>query len=250
MLNTSWEKSGKWYKKIVGGDGHYYHQKVIFPNVLRLLNLKNEEAILDLACGEGVLERKIPKNLEYVGIDLSTSLINEAKRKSQNEQHQFLVADVGRKLPINKINFDFVTIILALQNIKNPSEVIRNAKNYLKKNGKFLIVLNHPIFRIPRQSSWGIDKEKKIQYRRIDNYMSHLKIPIWTHPGQGQKSENTWSFHYPLSAYSEMLFNSGFVIEKIEEWVSDKTSTGGAAGIENRARKEFPLFMAIVARKV
>jgi hypothetical protein len=40
------------------------------------------------------------------------------------------------------------------------------------------------------------------------------------------------------------------VIEKIEEWVSDKKSEGGKAAMEDKARAEFPLFMAIAAKKI
>jgi hypothetical protein len=46
---------------------------------------------------------------------------------------------------------------------------------------------------------------------------------------------------------SQMLFDGGFLIEKIEEWISDKKSEGGMAKIEDKARKEIPLFMAILA---
>jgi hypothetical protein len=53
----------------------------------------------------------------------------------------------------------------------------------------------------------------------------------------------------PLAEYSRMLFEGGFLIERIEEWVSDKHSVGKASLMENRARSEFPLFMAILARK-
>jgi len=40
------------------------------------------------------------------------------------------------------------------------------------------------------------------------------------------------------------------VIEKIEEWASDKDSVGKAAKMENRARAEIPLFMAIQAKLI
>ena len=80
--------------------------------------------------------------------------------------------------------------------------------------------------------------------------MSHLEIEIDSSPFAEKNNLKTWSFHYPISAYSEMLFDNGFTIEKIEEWVSDKKSEGGMAAVEDRARKEFPLFMAIVAKKI
>lgn len=249
MLNTSWEKSGKWYKNIVGDDGHYYHQKIILPHTLRLLKLQKGDSLLDLACGQGVLERQIPDDVDYVGIDISPSLIEEARSKSKKDKHIFGVADVSKTLPIDKKDFSCVTIVLALQNIKRPFAVIRNAKEHLKISGKLLIILNHPAFRIPKFTHWEVDSNQKIQYRRVDKYMKAIEIPISTNPGKGEKSEETWSFHYPISAYSEMLFDNGMVIEKIEEWVSDKISTGGVAEMENRARKEFPMFMAILARK-
>lgn len=79
--------------------------------------------------------------------------------------------------------------------------------------------------------------------------MSELEIPIATNPGKFENSETTWSFHSPLSKYSEVLFKNGFVIEKIEEWISNKKSTGPMAKMEDKARAEIPMFMAILATK-
>jgi len=40
------------------------------------------------------------------------------------------------------------------------------------------------------------------------------------------------------------------VISDLEEWTSDKVSAGKSARAENRARSEFPLFLAIKAVKI
>ena len=77
--------------------------------------------------------------------------------------------------------------------------------------------------------------------------MTPLKIPIQTHPSQQDLSPSTWSFHRPLSAYSAALKQAGFMIDQIEEWCSDKQSIGKMASMENRSRKEFPLFLALSA---
>ena len=249
MINTSWEKSSKWYKKIVGDEGHYFHQAVIFPKLAKLINYKSATSVLDLACGQGIFERQINPVTEYIGVDISRSLIEEAKRKSLGDKHTFLTADASKNLPVEENHFDLAVIILALQNIRNFEGVIINAKKHLRKGGKFVMVLNHPMFRIPRQTFWGVDEKSKIQYRRVDRYMSEMEIPILTNPGSFEKSEKTWSFHHCLSKYSEELFRNGLVIERIDEWVSDKKSTGGKAKMENRSREEIPMFMAIVAEK-
>ncbi len=248
---TSWEKVGGWYNGIVGDEGHYYHQKIILPGVLKLLDIDKtkESSLLDLACGQGVLARQLPVNCQYTGVDISPTLIKAAKGANKNQRSEFVVSDTSKPLPIKKQDFSHAAIILALQNIENGENVLKNAAKHLQKGGRFVIVLNHPCFRIPRQSGWGIEAEKKLQYRRIDRYQTELKIPIQAHPSKGQSSETTWSFHHPLSTYSQWLKIAGFSIESIDEWCSDKISTGKNAKMENRGREEFPLFMAITCVK-
>lgn len=248
-MEKSWEQSSKWYSEIVGKKGHYYHKHVIFPCLLELIDFSGISSVLDLACGQGVFSRQIPKSLEYLGVDLSKSLIQEAKRFCKNKNHKFLVKDLEKDLALSKKDFDVGLIILALQNIENRKKVFGNAQNHLRKNGKFYIVLNHPYFRIPKLTSWQVDEKKKVQYRRVDGYLSEKKIPILTNPSL-KSSSVTHSYHVPFSLLTKELSQSGFVIERIDEWCSDKKSTGPKAKMEDRARNEFPLFMCITAIKL
>jgi len=243
--NSSWENSSKWYDQIVGSEGHYYHKNLILPKLLALMDLKKGDKLLDLACGQGILERQLAPHFSYLGVDLAASLIKKAKEEGK-KGHSFMVADVTKTIETKEKGFTHATLILAVQNLKDPLGAFTNAAHLLNEGGKFFIVLNHPYFRIPRQSSWGEDAPKKLQYRRIDAYMTPMEIPITMHPGKGE-SVTTLSFHYPLSALTQWLHEAGFVIETIEEWCSDKSSVGGKAKMENRARKEFPLFMALTA---
>jgi len=157
------------------------------------------------------------------------------------------VGDATKPLNIPQ-DFTHAAIILALQNIQNPGKALENVAKHLIKGGCLVIVLNHPAFRIPRQTSWGIDKDRKIQYRRVDKYLSPMQIPINMNPSD-RGSPITMTYHNSLSAYSKMLKDAGFVIDLIEEWTSDKESEGSAARMENRSRSEIPLFLAIKAVK-
>lgn len=249
--DTSWEKVDKWYNTSVGEKGHYYHQQIIFPKLLKILKQKKIGSILDLGCGQGVFARMLPKNILYTGVDLSPSLIKAAKSMVAKDcEHQFFVGDVTKELSLESKDFDLATMILCLQNMHDQKAAIQNAGKFVKKNGYLAIVLNHPCFRIPRQSSWQIDQAKKIQYRRIDRYMSPLEIPIEAHPGKKDTSTNTWTFHHPLSAYFLWLSQAGFSVTLLEEWCSNKESVGGAAKMENRARDEFPLFLTLICKKI
>ncbi len=246
--DTSWQRVSPWYNKLVGSDGHYYHEHVVIPGVLRLLDLKPEDSLLDLGCGQGILAKQIPAIARYLGWDSAPALIRAAQTAVRKPNFCFAVADVTKKSTVAGEKFSHAAIILALQNMEHPAGALLTASQHLQANGKLVIVLNHPCFRIPRQSGWGIDEKTKLQYRWLNRYKTEMKIPIEMHPGT-RDSTVTWSFHHSLHDYSAMLTAAGFTIETLEEWTSTKESVGSAARMENRARSEFPLFLTIVARK-
>lgn len=234
---SSWKNVAKWYDTIVSKEGHYYHQHVVIPGVLKLLGLKETSSLLDLACGQGILARHVP--CKYLGIDGADELIKAAQKHSK---HKFQVHDLTLPLKLSE-TFSHAAIVLALQNIFPQNTVIDIAREHLEPGGSLVIVINHPCFRIPRQTHWGVDEAKKLQYRRVDRYLCPMKIPILVNPGKPD-SEKTWSYHSSLSDLSRLFFKGGFYIAEMEEWVSDKTSTGAKAKMENFARNEFPLFLA------
>jgi hypothetical protein len=178
-------------------------------------------------------------------MDIASTLIEAAKRYSHSPHHTFIQADLTKKWPLGPSEkFTHAVCILALQNMEKPDVIFEELSKVLEKGGKAIFVINHPYFRIPRKSSWHFNESTKTQTREIFAYMTPQKIPIVTHPGQEQAA--TWSFHFPLSHYVSLAHKNGFVIEQLEEWCSPKISTGKASTWENRARKEFPLFMALV----
>lgn len=244
-----WDHVANWYDKLVGEIGHYYHKHVVIPNVLRILKGQKSGSLLDLGCGQGVLERVLPEGIAYCGVDISKDLIKDAKARSKRSNSSFIIGDITSELELSPTSFTSAALILAVQDIDDVEKVFQNAAKYLESDGTFIIVMNHPYYRIPRQSSWGIDPEKKIQFRRIDRYLTPLQVPIQTSPGKGVKSETVYHYHQPLSFYSRLLNKTGFTIELIDEWVSNKTSTGTNAKMENRAREEFPLFLCLICRK-
>jgi ubiquinone/menaquinone biosynthesis C-methylase UbiE len=249
VKNTSWSPVAKWYTGIVGDSGHYFHEHVIFPHLKFLLDPKASESVLDVGCGQGVYARTLPHNVDYTGIDSSKELIVEAKKLTKNAKQVYFVADATKGLPVPADSFNHVVCILALQNMRDGASAIANMGTALKAGGDLTLVINHPSFRIPRQSSWGKDEANKLEYRRVNRYLSPLEIPINAHPGLSD-SAMTWTYHQPLEYYVKALKSAGLVVTDIEEWTSDKVSAGPAARAENRARAEFPLFMAIKAVKI
>jgi ubiquinone/menaquinone biosynthesis C-methylase UbiE len=249
MSKTSWSPVAKWYGGIVGDKGHYFHEHVILPKLKTLLELKPGDTVLDIGCGQGVYARTIPVSISYQGLDLSKELIAQAKSVDKNPKHEYFVADAVEGIPLPTDSIDHAVCILAIQNMKDGARVIKHVGSVLKPGGDFVVIMNHPAYRIPRQSSWGTDEVNKLEYRRVNRYLSPMEIPINAHPGL-KDSPLTWTYHQPLEYYSKAYKEAGLAIVDLEEWTSDKESVGKAAKAENRARKEFPLFLAIKAVKL
>lgn len=248
---TSWEPVAKWYGKHLQEEDTF-QSEVIFPGALRLLAPQRGKKYLDIACGEGSFVRAIANaGGEVIGFDISATLIKDAQKKNI-QRATFRVAnakDFARYFEAN--SFDGASCNLALQNISELSAVLGDAAKVLKPGASFVMVLNHPSFRIPRQTGWGWDEKRSLQYRRVDSYMSENEIPIVANPGKGERSSVTYSYHRPLETYVKELGKAGFVIDALEEWVSHRESDSGPrAKAENRARKEIPMFMAIRAKKI
>lgn len=247
-VGTSWEKSADWYDRLIGAQGSQLYQNVVIPGALKLLRPVENELLLDLGCGQGVFSRALAATgARVTAVDLSTTLIARAKTYPSAKAIRYRARDAAELSDLGE--FDAISAILSLQNMPHLGKVCAACAQVLKPGGRLLWVLNHPCFRIPRQSAWGWDEDRKIQYRRLDAYSSDMEIPILMHPGQ-EKSESTVSFHHALQSLMTPAFDAGLTLGGLEEWHSDKSSEPGPrARAENRARNEFPLFLALLWRK-
>ena len=132
----------------------------------------------------------------------------------------------------------------------NVKDTFAELARVVKPHGKIYLVLNHPAFRVPKESSWGFDEKMNIQYRRLDKYLSESRTKIQMHPGD-KPDQMTISLHRPLQFYFKQLGKAGFGVTNMEEWVSEKESQKGPRQeAENRARKEIPLFLCLEAIKI
>ncbi len=245
--DTSWEKSAAWYDRLIGEKGSDLYQQVVIPRSLDLLAPRSGESVLDLGCGQGVFTRALAaRGARATGIDAAPTLIRKA-RDYPGSRCQFLVRDAAALDGLGP--FDAASAILCLQNIEHLTQVAQSVAAVLRPGGRMLWTLNHPCFRIPRQTAWGFDEERKIQYRRLDTYSSPQRIPIVMHPGRGD-SEQTVSFHRSLSDLMAAGSSAGLRLASLEEWHSHKRSQPGPrARAENRARDEFPLFLGLLWEK-
>jgi ubiquinone/menaquinone biosynthesis C-methylase UbiE len=256
---TSWNDVAQWYDDHLTGDDTY-HSQVILPNLVRLVNPRPGTRIVELGAGQGFFCREFAKKGAIaIGVEVSEKLVEIARTKAREENIQdkatFVVSSAEKADVIKSGETDAVLVVLALQNMHFIDDISAQISRILKEKGKAYIVLNHPTFRMPKQSSWGYDQLAGKQFRRIDRYMSELEAKIDMRPGlsaqAGETVAETISFHRPLSAYVTAFAKKGLAVIGMEEWISHRESQEGPRkAAEDTARKEIPLFMCMVLGKI
>lgn len=247
-----WDAHARWYDGMVGQKGSRHHRRLAIPALLALLDPQPGQAILDLGAGQGVLSTYIAhQGATYTGVDISPQMIRLARRRHA-VHGRFLLADAAqlRRVPgLTAASFDAITFLLSIQDMPSLEGVIASAAWALKPGGRVVVLMTHPCFRIPRQSGWGWDQHRKLQYRRLDSYLSCLDVPM--DPSPGQRRGLTRSYHRPLNVYVNLLSHNGLLLDQLRELPSTlQDHTVPHAKAKTRADREIPLFLALRAIKI
>ena len=119
-------------------------------NIVSLLELAEDDRVLDIGCGTGVLTRMIGDKLNpkkggfSLGIDAAAGMIKVARKKRESAACKFEIA-VAENLPFGNGNFDSVVSSLFFHHVpldlkeKSLSEAFR----VLRHGGKLIIADMH-----------------------------------------------------------------------------------------------------------
>jgi len=138
----------------------YYHKRWakneigpfnVTKELIRNARIKSGQKVLDLACGTGLVTKKIlskvGKNGEVYGIDSSNSALKIAKKWTGHGKNIHFVRGDAETIEFNT-KFDVITCQFALFFFPNEQKVLKNMKKFLKKNGIIALSI-HGKFNVP-----------------------------------------------------------------------------------------------------
>lgn len=118
-----------------------YLEATLSP-VLESVDFQGDEAVLDVPCGTGEIERRLIAkwpDLSITGVDLSTGMLAQAKAKDQANRVRWVEADVA-KLPMPESSFDCVICANSFHYFQSPSDALAAMHRVLRPGGKLLLV--------------------------------------------------------------------------------------------------------------
>lgn len=157
-------------------DFQFSHAKLM----LRRIDFKGNESVLDVGCGDGKITATIAKNLPngyIIGLDSSKSMINFAKKSFSRIKNLDFKMRLAEKIPYKK-KFDLVVSFACLHWVKNQISFLRTAKKSLKNKGRIIITLypkHHAIWtsitEVTKNQKW---KKYFIEYK--NPHVSYSKL--------------------------------------------------------------------------
>ena len=129
---------------------------------------------------------------------------------------------------------------LALHYIEELKPVYRKIFRTLKKNGVFLLNIEHPVFTAGVNEDWIYDENGKPKYWPVDNYY---------YPGEratlflGKKVKK---YHHTLEQILMGLLNTGFQLAAVEEAMPDENMMD-LPGMKDEMRR--PMMLLVRAEK-
>lgn len=212
-----WEKLGDWWDAHVE-EGDEFHRAFIFPHIGKLLELRGEEAILDAGCGNGSLTRLMAKKgAEVLGIDFSSSLLQQARARSQAftsiQYEEMSLTDRERLQELAKRKqFDRIVCSMVLHDISTVVPFFESLRLLLKPNGSFIFSIPHPCFNSPSVLF------EPAGCLTVSSYRKQTISKLRSKPGQPIEQI---VFHRPIRDYFNLLFENGWLMNGFEEPCTD-----------------------------
>lgn len=115
--------------------------------ILRWLDPRPGEKVLDIGCGDGAYDRKIARaGAEVTGVDIHEKRLAAARKYYQSEGVRFLDMDASR-LDLPDAAFDKALSLCVVEHLADDELVMRNLCRVLKPGGLFVFSadsLSHP----------------------------------------------------------------------------------------------------------
>ncbi len=220
-----WDQKADFWDNLHGDDGNRFHRSLVSPAVERLLDLQPGEHILDIACGNGAMARRLAALGAHVtAVDFSAELIAKAQARGQSSGTpiQYAVADATDESALAALGagrFDAVVCTMALMDMSVIAPLYRAAKRLLCAGGRLVIVTAHPAFNSnnPVFFAERADTDGQLITTTGVKISAYLNVPPTKGTGAPGEPTPHYYYHRPLHELLGEAFAAGFVLDGLEE---------------------------------
>jgi SAM-dependent methyltransferase len=220
-----WDQKAAFWDELHGDDGNRFHRLLVGPAVERLLALQPGERVLDVACGSGVMARRLAVLGGWVtAVDFSAALIERARGRGQpaGEPITYGVADATDEAALVALGagaFDAIVCTMALMDMPDIAPFYRAAHRLLRAGGRVVVATAHPAFNSNNPIFYAemADRDGALTTTRGVKIDAYLALPPTKATGAAGKPVPHLYYHRPLQALLGEAFAAGLVLDGLGE---------------------------------
>ncbi|MBI4672505.1 MAG: class I SAM-dependent methyltransferase [Chloroflexi bacterium] len=150
-VRARWDTNAAFWDERMA-EGNAFHLHLVEPAVLELLQLEPQQAVLEIACGNGQFARKLVSlGARVTATDFSPAMIERARAHTEpfNAQVAYRVVDATNENALRALGeraFDAIVCNMALMDMSDIAPLFRAAPHLLKPRGRFVFATMHPCF--------------------------------------------------------------------------------------------------------
>ena len=225
--HAAWEANAGAWDARMGDTGNDFFSVLLWPAVLRLLSPQPGEAVLDIACGNGLTSRHLAAlGARVTAFDFSASLIELAESRSAQVTppiaYSVLDATDAQALRVAltaHAPFDSALCNMALFDIADIEPLFRVLPDLLRPGGVFVFTLTHPAFN--NASCLHLAEQRNENGVIMTSYSVKVSRYMTPHYARGLGLRNQPKlqvfFERPLEYYLNLGFRNGFVLDGFGE---------------------------------
>jgi 2-polyprenyl-3-methyl-5-hydroxy-6-metoxy-1,4-benzoquinol methylase len=219
-----WDANSRWWDDKIG-DGNDFQTLLIEPATERLLDVRADDTILDVACGAGRFARRMAAlGARVAAFDYSAAFIARAReRTSPNTAVEYHVVDAANPEELVSLGvkrFSKAVCTMALMDMPEIGPLFSALSRMLPPGGAFVFSITHPCFH-----SAAIQRFAEMYEEDAGRHVirSGVKVSSYLSPfarkteGIVGQPEPQWFFHRAISTLFRFGFEAGFVVDGIEE---------------------------------
>jgi len=228
-----WNENAEVWTRLARAGYDVYRDLINTPAFFAMLPDVRGLGGLDIGCGEGHNTRLLAgRGARVTAVDISDVFIGYAKEEEARAPLgiDYRVASAVA-LPFDDAAFDFAVAFMSLMDIPETEQVVGEAYRVVKPGGFLQFSIAHPCFATPHRRNLR-DREGVTYAIEVGGYFRQLRgeIEEWIFGAapaavrHGLRKFRVPRFTRTLSQWLNLMIDTGFVLERIEEpRPSDKT---------------------------
>ncbi|MGB8646013.1 MAG: class I SAM-dependent methyltransferase [Anaerolineae bacterium] len=224
QVQAIWEQNAAYWDERMG-EGNLFQRLLVGPASERLLEVRPDEYVLEIGCGNGVFARRMAQlGARVLATDFAEQMLVHARARSTEhadriEYRQVDGTQAEQLAALGEHRFDAVVSNMVIMDMAAIAPLMNAIPHLLKPRGRFVFTLMHPCFNHSGTGlvaeEWDVEGNPVTTYSvKVSRYKSVGTTKGLALAGQPRPQ---FYFHRTLADLLTPAFAAGLVIDGIEE---------------------------------